>query len=67
MKPVQHLISVKDGNDIEFLKEYGQIIHVAKLRNLVIIEIEPGKGILEKILAHPNVFSGREARTLHLV
>lgn len=67
MKPLQYLISVVDKHDIEFLNQYGKVIHVAKLRNLIVIDIEPGKGIFERLLSHPNVVKGRESRILHLV
>ncbi|PEY59636.1 hypothetical protein COJ37_28675 [Bacillus cereus] len=53
----QYLIQVQDRNNVEFLSEYGDIIHVAKLKSLVIFEANEG-AVLE-LSQHPLILDIR--------
>jgi uncharacterized protein YlbG (UPF0298 family) len=66
LQRVQLIIEVYDKNQTDFLKDYGEIIHVTKLRNLVVLGVEVDFNLLNEIEENPNVVSVRKANIYHL-
>lgn len=49
----QFLVRVEDRNNIDFLKNYGSIVHVAKLRSIVVFETSELNA--ERLSGHPLI------------
>lgn len=49
----QFLVRVEDKNNIEFLEKFGSIVHVAKLRSVVVFETTELNA--EKLSKHPLI------------
>lgn len=49
----QYLIHVRDKNQIDFLNDYGSIIHVTKLTGMVVFEGD--EHLVKKLEGHPGV------------
>lgn len=61
----QYIIIVRDKSQIDFLKSCGEVIHIAKLRNLIVFE--SSKDIVSELSNHPQVISARESEICFLV
>lgn len=60
----QYLIQVRDKKKILFLEEYGSIVHVAKLSNVVVFECE--EQIVRKLKVHQDVITIKKSDNLSL-
>lgn len=60
----QYLIHLRDKQQTNFLREYGYIVHISRLSNIVVFEGE--SGCKKKLETHPNVYKVEEDRTFSL-
>ncbi len=64
VKMVQYLVRVQDKYNIDFLEQYGSIVHVSRFSPVIILN---GKvGLIEKLGEHPNVITIIQADKLEL-
>ncbi|RNB79038.1 hypothetical protein [Brevibacillus panacihumi] len=61
---MQFLVQVRDKNRLEFLKQYGYIVHIAKLTGLVVLEAD--EKIECQLKNHPDVINIRMADTFQI-
>lgn len=52
------IVQVRDKSRVGELKELGNITHISKYLNLVIMEVSPSA--IPKLKTHPNIISFRE-------
>lgn len=52
------IVQVRDKSKVGELKELGDITHISKYLNMVIIEVSPSA--ILKLKAHPNIVSFKE-------
>ncbi|AGR47183.1 hypothetical protein JIMMER1_43 [Brevibacillus phage Jimmer1] len=61
---MQYLVRIRDKNQHDFLKEYGFIVHVAKLTGMVVLET--GRNVEAQLKDHPQVISVRLSDTFQI-
>lgn len=60
----QFLVRVKDKNSIGFLSSFGSVVHVAKLRNIVVFEMTEHNA--EVLSLHPSIIDIEPTNTFQL-
>lgn len=57
----QYLVQIRDKNNYAFLADFGYIIHVTKLKGIVVLEAD--EHMVQQIECHPEVVSIRPSDT----
>ncbi|MEK4701283.1 hypothetical protein MKX47_17220 [Solibacillus sp. FSL R7-0668] len=60
----EYLVQVRDRDNINNLIEYGVVLHVAKLKNIVIMEVE--HRMVDLLKSHPNVIEVEQSKKFQL-
>lgn len=60
----EYMIQVHDKENLSDLNEYGVILYVAKLNNIVVMEVDLCK--LDRLKCHPNIIKIEESKRFAL-